>query len=245
MIPAMTDLPELRSAKGGVLGLTFSLFIKNAGMLLLLTAITVVPVELVLCYGFNELSIDSVLRDTIVSLLFLSLLTPVVVQYLIERLRGGKGSIAGAYRWGLRKWPRIIMYTFLQSVIVSAGFLLLIVPGLFMYVRLLLLPAVVSIENTSVMNPLESSRTMAQGRFWAIIGLGLVTNLFTLLLGLVADKLLNQLDLINGFTVTLYYLFIDWISVLGTILSLVLYLQIRTEQKREAVQPVEEATLHA
>ncbi|MCK9859231.1 hypothetical protein [Paenibacillus sp. ATY16] len=246
MIPAMTNLPEVRPSKGGgVLGLTFSLFIKNAAVLLFITAITIVPVELIICYGFSNLSIDNILKDIIISQLFLTLLTPVVVYCLIERLRGGKGSVAAAYRWGLRKWPRMIMYSFLQSVIFSAGLLLFVIPGLFMYVRLLLLPAVVSIENTSVTNPLESSRNMAAGQFWRFLGLGIVVNLFNFLLGLGASKLLLESGMINGITVTLYYLFIDWLSLIGVILSLVLYLKIRTEQYAAAARAAEEAAVTA
>ncbi|WP_336776677.1 hypothetical protein [Paenibacillus sp. MMO-58] len=246
MIPAMTNLPEVRPSKGGgVLGLTFSLFIKNAAVLLLITAITIVPVELIICYGFSNLSIDNIVKDIMISQLFLTLLTPVVVYYLIERLRGGKGSVADAYRWGLRKWLRMIMYNFLQGVILSAGLLFFIVPGLFMYVRLLLLPAVVSIENTSVTNPLESSRNMAVGQFWRFLGLGVVINLFSFLLGLGASKLLLESGNINGITVTLYYLFIDWVSLIGVILSLVLYLKIRTEQYAAAAQAAEEAAVTA
>lgn len=242
----MTNLPEIRPSKGGgVLGLTFSLFIKNAAVLMLITAITIVPVELIICYGFSNLSIDNILKDIIISQLFLTLLTPVVVYYLIERLRGGKGRVTDAYRWGLRKWLRMIMYNFLQCVIFSAGLLLFVIPGLFMYVRLLLLPAVVSIENTSVTNPLESSRNMAEGQFWRFLGLGVVINLFSFLLGLGASKLLLESGVINGITVTLYYLFIDWVSLIGVILSLVLYLKIRTEQYAAAAQAAEEAAVTA
>jgi hypothetical protein len=244
VIPTMNNLPEIRlSNGGGVLGQTFSLFIKNAGMLLFITAITAVPIELIANYGFIYTS-DSwgyPIREIIISEIFLTLLTPVVIHYLIERLRGGKGNVAEAYRWGLRKWVRIIMYHFLQSVILLAGFLLFIIPGLFMYVRLLLLPAVVSIENTSVTNPLESSRNMAKGQFWSFIGYGIVVNGFTYFVGWVTGKLFDGVDLINGISVTLCNLFIDWISLLGVILPLVLYLKIRTEQNKAADGAVEEA----
>ncbi|TCM88640.1 hypothetical protein EV294_11437 [Paenibacillus sp. BK033] len=245
MIATMTNLPEIRPSKGGVLGMTFSLFVKNAAVLLLITAITIVPVELIVCYGFSNLSIDSILKDIVISQLFLTLLTPVAVHYLVERLRGGKGSVADAYRWGLRKWLRMIMYNFLQGVIFTAGLLLFVIPGLFMYVRLLLLPAVVSIENTSVTNPLESSRNMAAGQFWRFIGLGVVVNLFSFLIGLGASKLLLESGMINGITVTLYYLFIDWVSLISVILSLVLYLTIRTEQFGASARAAEEAAVTA
>jgi Uncharacterised protein family (UPF0259). len=241
----MTNLPEIRPSNGGgVLGLTFSLFIKNAGVLLFITAITVVPIELISYYGFHPASdsMDS-LRTVLISLLFLTLLTPVVVHYLIERLRDEKGNIAQAYRWGMRKWLRMIMYDFLQSVILTAGFLLFIIPGLFMYVRLLLLPAVVSIENTSVTNPLESSRNMAKGQFWAFIGYGIVIKGFTFFVSWVTGKLFVGVDFINGFSVALYYLFVDWISLLGVILPLVLYLKIRTEQNTASAKAAEEAAV--
>ncbi|SFF31593.1 hypothetical protein SAMN05216378_5924 [Paenibacillus catalpae] len=245
MIPTMTNLPEINPSNGGgVLRLTFTLFIKNAGVLLFITAITAVPVELIANYSFiyDSDSWGYSIREIIISFIFLTLLTPVVIHYLIERLRGSKGSVAEAYRWGLRKWARMIMYDFLKSIILTAGFLLFIIPGFFMYVRLLLLPAVVSIENTSVTNPLESSRNMAKGQFWAFIGYGIVINGITYLAGRVTGKLFDGVGFINGISVTLCNLFIDWISLLGVILPLVLYLKIRTEQNR-AAQAAEEAAV--
>lgn len=239
MIPTMTNLPEIHpSNSGGVLRQTFSLFIKNAGVLLLITAITVVPVQLVSNYGFPyEFKLLSYsIRDAIISLIFLTLLIPVVAHYLIERLQGGKGSIAQAYRWGLRKWLRMIMYDFLQNVIITAGLLLFLIPGLFMYVRLMLLPIVVAIENTSVTNPLETSRNMAKGQFWVFIGYSIVINGFTILVTWAAGELLISLDFINGISVTLFYLFINWISLMGIILPLVLYLKIKSEQNSAAAE---------
>ncbi|MCM3631327.1 hypothetical protein M3194_28905 [Paenibacillus glycanilyticus] len=244
MIPAMTNLPEIRPSKGGgVLGMTFSLFIKNAGALLLLTAITSVPIQLIAYYSFSYVPSSSgySVRDILISMLFITLLTPVVVHFLIGRLQGSKGSITDAYRWGLRKWPRMIMYSFLQSVILTAGFLLFIIPGFFMYVRLLLLPVVVSVENTSVTNPLESSRNMAKGQFWAFIGYSVVIQGALFLITWSAGKLFMEAAYSNGITVALYNLFIDWISILGTILSLVLYLKLRTEQHAATAKAADEA----
>ncbi|CAM3469353.1 hypothetical protein PALU110988_24305 [Paenibacillus lupini] len=239
MIPTMTNLPVIRPSNGGgVLGQTFSLFIKNALALLLITAITIVPVQLISNYGFPfEFKLLSYsIRDVIISIIFLTLLIPVVVHYLIERLRGGKASVAQAYRWGLSKWLRMIMYDFLQNVILTAGLLLFVIPGLFMYVRLLLLPIVVAIENTSVTNPLETSRNMAKGQFWGFIGYSIVINGFTILVTWVTGELFISLDFINGISVTLFYLFINWISLLGIILTLVLYLKIKSEQNSAAAQ---------
>ncbi|MGO4111354.1 hypothetical protein [Paenibacillus sp. YAF4_2] len=233
MIPTMTNLPEIRPSNGGgVLGQTFSLFFKNAGALLFITAITVVPVQLISNYGFpyDFKLLRYSIRDVIISIIFLTLLIPVVVHYLIERLRGGSASVAQAYRWGLSKWLRMIMYDFLQNVILTAGLLLFIIPGLFMYVRLLLLPIVVAIENTSVTNPLETSRNMSQGQFWAFIGYSVVINGFNIMVTWAAGELFIRLDFINGISVTLFYLFINWIALLGIILPLVLYLKIKSEQ---------------
>ncbi|MUT67690.1 hypothetical protein [Paenibacillus sp. NEAU-GSW1] len=235
---SIEHLPELRLDGRGVISKTLSLFFRNAGALLLIAAVTAVPVEIIKNYAYfwgDREAPASLIADTFVSAVFLSLLTPVVVYYLIGKMRDGSASVWASYMWGVRKWPRIIVYHFLQGVIVTAGLILLVVPGLLMLTRTLLLPVVVSAENTSVMNPLEVGRNMSIGRFWPFLG---YVVLFTAA-GFAAFYGISEgLSFIlpdERLAVFIYDVLMDYLYLVYTVLLTVIYLHIKTVQKDSEV----------
>lgn len=238
MKSAIDDLPEMRVSEWGVLTKTLSLFLRNAGVLLLIAVIIALPVEAFKNYFFvPEYEVElfpALTREPLVSLLFMSVLTPVVAYYLIAKLRNEKVSILQSYLWGIRKWPRMIMYSFLQGVIVSAGFILLIVPGILMSIRLMMLPIVVSVENTSVMNPLEVSWNMSVGRFWKMLGCAILIMGAIMAFMWVALMGLDYIIPEHWIMMTVYDVLFDWLYLLFTVLLVVIYLKLKTEAKDAA-----------
>ncbi|MFF2484455.1 YciC family protein [Paenibacillus sp. NPDC058071] len=230
----ISDLPELRLSGWGVLGKAFRLFAGNALPFLLMAAIVALPVELLKNYWLYTTEREGTFLTDSSTALFLCVLTPIVTFYLIHKMRDGKASVWCSFGWGLRRWPRIVLYGFLQSVITSAGFLLLIVPGLFMFVRLMLLPIVVSVENTSVANPLETSRNMAVGQFWRYIGyaVAILLSIGLLTYGLydVAYHFLNEHWIIMAFVDAAA----DWLMLFYTVLLVVIYLNDRKDHVVDA-----------
>lgn len=153
-------ITELRRKGFSLLGHAFGLLFKNAFPILSFVALIAIPVELIKNYYFVDWSGESgffslLQTDSITQLVFLSVITPMVVHYILGQMTEAKAGIWASFLWGLQKWLRMIMYGFLQNVIVFAGLLLFIVPGVLFAVRLMLMLIVVSTQNTSRINPLE------------------------------------------------------------------------------------------
>jgi hypothetical protein len=107
-------------------------------------------------------------------LFFLSAITPMIVHCLLGQMTANNTGIRQSLLWSMRKWVRMIMYGFLQNIILFTGVNMLVVPGLIFAVWLMLMPIFVSVEDTSRSNPLQECRGMARGRFFKFAGYALV-----------------------------------------------------------------------
>lgn len=229
-------IPEFRRKGFSLLGHAFALLFKNALPILSFIALIAVPIEILKNYYFvdrvGESGFFAMRRsEGITQLLFLSVITPMVVHYILGKMTEAKVNVWPSIAWGLRKWPRMIMYGFLQNVIVFAGLLLFIVPGVFFAVHLMLMPIVVSAENTSRINPLEVSREMARGHFFKFAGYALVGYGAWLAFGLLIGFIVSNIHLGDWFATTVYDVLMDWFGQLLPIILLLVYLQVQTERK--------------
>jgi len=172
-------IPEYRRKGFSLLGHAFALYFKNALPILFLVAIITVPVEAIKNYYYFEQD-DSIIffptssTDNVVSLFFLCIITPMIIYYILGKMTGASGGMMLPILWGLRKWPRMIVYTFLHSVIIIAGIIVFVVPGFLFAVWLMLLPIIVSIADTSRINPMTMSRDFARGRYFKFVGYALL-----------------------------------------------------------------------
>lgn len=88
--------------------------------------------------------------------------------------KGERPSFGGAMRtggssWGLMWWTR-----FLSGLVLVLGFLLLVLPGVYLLVRLALIEPVVVCERASGSAAMRRSFELTKGRFWKLFGLGLI-----------------------------------------------------------------------
>jgi len=135
-----------------------------------------------------------------------------------------KTSYGEALGTGFKSWGRMWITRFLFGVAVIVGLLLLIIPGIFLAVRLGLGEAVVIAEGKSGPAALRRSYELTRGRFWpllGIIGLIILICLPLLLLTSLPAAFIPQLDhwLINAGTM----LAVDIIVAFFTIVFLCSY----------------------
>ena len=84
-------------------------------------------------------------------------------------------SVGGALAFGLMLLPFYFLLSLLSSLIIGLGFILLVVPGLYLIGRLVPAPAVMVAENRR--NPVEAigrSFEITKGHGWAVLGLVLL-----------------------------------------------------------------------
>lgn len=230
-------IPEYRRKGFSLLGDAFALFFKHGLPILFFVAIVAVPVEAIKNYYYYDPAsgngiFDSISRwDNVVGLFFLSAITPMIVHYILGQMTATKAGIKPSLLWGMRKWLRMIMYSFLQNVIIFAGVIMLVVPGLIFAVWLMLMPIFVSAQDTSRSNPLQECREMARGRFFTFAGYALGGYAAIVLVGMLTGFATYLIPSDSWIAATIMDVWIDWFSELITVVFLLVFLQVKTEAR--------------
>lgn len=179
---------------GEILSAAFDVYRANASKLLLLVAIVVVPLTLVSVLVTNaivdasdvdvrggELVVDELGTSFIAALfagaiggLILVLISAVLqaatVRAAAQATIGDPVNVEASYRYGFRRLGSVILISILVALIVAAGFILLIVPGIIFLVFLSAsIPALI-VENRRGTDALGRSWGLVQGNFWHALG---------------------------------------------------------------------------
>lgn len=157
-----------------ILRSTLSLIINNFFNIVLIVLIVAVPVEFIKNYFFveriyEENLIDALRRDGIIGTVFLSIITPIIINFIHKKSNGVSVTIAESILVGVRKWPKVIVYGFVKNIIVIAGLILLVVPGVIFYFRLIFVDIIVTLEGTKGIDPIGKSNLMTKGYLTKII----------------------------------------------------------------------------
>ncbi len=99
-------------------------------------------------------------------------------------------TVAGAIRFGLVLLPAYSILSVMTNLMVIAGLLLLIVPGLYLWGRVLpAAPAMVAEERRNPIDALKRGFALSAGHGWAIVGLVLLVMIPGAILAWVIEKL--------------------------------------------------------
>src|SRR5690606_33773263 len=106
---------------------------------------------------------------TIVSFvsLALSLLlwTPVIAK--IHAVQHGESMTAGeAMSVGLRRFPVVLGVALLMTVVLGLGFMLFVIPGIYLLVKLAFAPVAAVTESKGVIDSFRYSFELLRGRWW-------------------------------------------------------------------------------
>jgi|GEM_PF-5325657 len=231
--PAVGPTPALRFAE--VLRLTLTAFTSQFGAILFLVLIVAIPVEFIKNYYFVGDAEESFFRisrrDGLVSTVFLSLITPSLIHYVYRRYSGTGDSLLASLAIGLKKWPRIILYGFIKQIIIVAGLIFFVVPGIIFYFRLIFVDTIITIEGTRGIDPIGKSRVLSQGSLWDIVrnmcGMAAVAAVPLALIWLVIYWLLSGWIAEMAFDLS-----IDLAAALFSIQALVMYLGLRDKDTK-------------
>jgi hypothetical protein len=130
---------------------------------------------------------------------FISLATSRVVAAEIEGepIRGGAAS-----RFALSKMLTLVAIGIIAAFGISIGFLLLVIPGIWLAVSVTMTPHVVAVEDRGIIASLSRSIRLVRGRWWPTLGylvlVGLMGSVAGLLLQFVAIPLVALGDVSIG-----------------------------------------------
>jgi len=218
---------------GDVLVPTFKLLFQNFWLITKIVVVIIAPFEILRTLKLEDLPNNGQLTVGLFLLdaLCRVLIAPALIYALMQVMQTGIApSVNESYRWGLSKLGKLIICAVLASVLQTLGFALCIIPGILVYLSLVLAYPIVILENGSATGALDSSHQATKGHRWEILGASIVLWLFVALFSL--PEMVTEEFLTSGIR-GLWLLHVaaailsDIIEQSLTVLSLVIYLSIR------------------
>ncbi|HJP65287.1 MAG TPA: glycerophosphoryl diester phosphodiesterase membrane domain-containing protein [Actinomycetota bacterium] len=254
--PPPDEMPLPQRRVGEIISAAFDVYIKNAGRLLLIVAIVVVPLS-ILSYLLTNVVLGGTTKTVIIGNqtqevvergFFVALLAilvgaaiTVVISAILQAaiLRGAAQATLGdpvdveaSYRWGLRRFGSILLVSILVGLSVAIGFILLIIPGIFLLVKLsVAIPAVV-VEDKRGREAMRRSWDLTATHFWHVFGVIIVAFLITAVVGAIFAAIGSGNDVVGVIFSTVGQILVAPFSALVTVL---LYLDVRARRENLTV----------
>jgi hypothetical protein len=177
---------------GAVLKRSFSTFFANFVPFFVLALILYLPTLLYGIITFDELENGNATTDptgdiiiTVISFVLTYILVGALVYGTVQHLGGQRPSLGAIISRGMATIGPVVVIAILLSLVVSIGFLLLVVPGVFLIVAYaVVIPAAV-VERAGIMGSFKRSWDLTKGFRWPVFGILLVLLVILILLGLV------------------------------------------------------------
>jgi len=160
---------------------TFRLYRDNIGQILKIVLALYAP--LVLAQYFLPFLTDNWAWRIVLGLLNnagYSLLAGALIYSTVVYLRTGTNpNLSECYRWGFRKWGVTLGCNILVGIYSGIGFVLLIIPGIFLLVLYSLVNPIIVIEDLGALDAMKRSDQLTRGYRWRIFGTLFVFGLIT------------------------------------------------------------------
>jgi hypothetical protein len=240
-------VPEMRPRRvGEILDAAIKLYLGNARVLMGSAAAIVIPLQII--SGAILLSTYSDGKDintgfagfgrtvtvtpaeaharlgataitTLVSLIGSAFVLAACVKALSDAYLGQDTTVRGSLRFGLRRLLPLIALEIVYAIGLVFGFVLLVVPGIWLYAAWSVRVPALIIERAGPFRALGRSRLLVSGRWWPTAGVLLVSYLMVVVIGGLVGAALGALALQSGNPSALLAV---TISVLSAIVSGVL-----------------------
>lgn len=188
---------------GEILAAAFALYRRHFATLIAIAAVVVVPLTLVQYYfwdlvavtapteaelerlgaeavspGFVRASAGALLL-AVVGLVIYQIVTGAVARAAAGSILGDRLTIGEAYRYGFQRLWSILLIGVLVGLAATAGFILLVIPGFFVLVRLIASVPALVVEGKRGREALARSWNLVRGYGWPVFGVLVVTFLIT------------------------------------------------------------------
>jgi len=157
---------------------TFRLLVRHFDLFTMIALTVWLPGHLVINYidffATSKGAADAAARSFRAAVLVEGLFGPLVVAATLAALlsikQGQPARYLAAMKWALMLWPRLFLTRLVVSVIVLAGLIALVVPGVMLLVRLAFVDALVALDGLPLGQALRISNALTDGRrrgiFW-------------------------------------------------------------------------------
>jgi hypothetical protein len=172
---------------GGLFGDSLRVFIPHAWLFILLSAAVVVPVEIIVegiglemltsSYDESPPLVESI-APTVVGFLVVTPIITAICIYALQSIAEGERPSAGQVLVaGFEAFTPLFGAVLLAAIGIFAGFLALLVPGVYLAIRWYFVPQAVVIEGARGPGALSRSGQIVEGFWWRTFGLVLLANI--------------------------------------------------------------------
>jgi hypothetical protein len=176
---------------GALLRDSFQVYTRHFGTFVALGALVVVPSELIVSGvgleqltsgydetpGLAELAVPAAVSYLVVG----PLITAICVHALRSVAAGGSPGAREAIVNGFESFTPIFFAVALAALGIALGLLLIVVPGVYLFVRWFFVPQTVVLEGASGAGALRASGRLVEGAWWRTFGLIVLVNLLALI----------------------------------------------------------------
>jgi hypothetical protein len=189
--------PTLRPLGAGeILDVAIKVYTRNLGTFLGITAVIYAPIALITLLGLLSLLPEGAFvrnsqlywsfgaDDTafyvftgiiaVVGYLFTLLATAAGTRAVADAYLGTKPSFGRSYAAVGRRFHSLLWLTLLYGLVLAVGFLLLIIPGIYLSIALIVAVPALVVEDVRGSKALRRSRDLVSGRWWATLGVVLL-----------------------------------------------------------------------
>jgi hypothetical protein len=238
---------------GQILSAAFDIYTKNAGQLLLIVAIIVVPLSII-SYLLTDVALARgtevrivagqrfevleprgffvavliILIAAAISVIITALLQAALLRAAALATIGDPVDIDESYRFGLGKLGSVIWVSLLVGLSVAIGFLLLIIPGIILLAFLAVSVPALVVEDVRGTNAMRRSWQLVSGHFWHVLGVVVVAAIITGIIGGLIGAIGGSNRIVGAIFTALGQVIVAPYSALVTVL---LYLDLRARKE--------------
>ena len=224
------DLDRQRTL-GELVGLTFELFVRHLATFLSLTLIVVAPIVIAIDGAWGGTLADggdahpSTAVRAVSSALSVLVIPPLVTAVHVAAVqmlaRGEEPGVGSALRVARPRLLAAVGAVALYSLVVAAGLIALVIPGIWLAVRCYFAPQAAVVDGLGPADALRRSAEVVQQRWWRIFGalvvFALVTGLPGAILGAILDGIHDGVVYTSGYVLVQAVLF-SLSAIFGTLL---------------------------
>ncbi len=105
-----------------------------------------------------------------------------LIYLLLQLSRQKQVNIQKCVVFGFYNWFPLFLVSVLYGVLTGIGLFMFVLPGIWIFIRLILAPFLVVIDKTSPLDAVGESFALTKNEFWNILGLSMLVFLLLLLL---------------------------------------------------------------
>ena len=142
--------------------------------------------------------VANLMYSLLVANLMFFLLSAVLMYGTIGELRGNRVSIGQSIRWVLGLWFPILGVSIVATLGVTAGMLLLVVPGFILLTIWWVAEAAAVVERAGVVESLRRSARLTSGHRWGVFGILIILEVAQPVLQYLANLLLGDMAILGS-----------------------------------------------